>query len=68
MNRDAATLLDIAAAARLILEFKEGMDKATFLEDIKTQSSVLHQLMVLGEATKRLSDEFRARHSDIPRS
>jgi uncharacterized protein with HEPN domain len=66
MHRDEATLLDIATAARLILEFTEGMDKAAFLDDIKTQSSVLHQLMVLGEAAKRLSDDFRARHPEIP--
>ena len=66
MNRDEATLVDIATAARLVLEFKEGMDKAAFLDDIKTQSSVLHQLMILGEATKRLSDDFRTRHPEIP--
>ncbi|MGH2593303.1 MAG: HepT-like ribonuclease domain-containing protein, partial [Anaerolineae bacterium] len=34
--------------------------------DIKTQSAILHQLMVIGEAVKRLSSEFRARHPDIP--
>jgi uncharacterized protein with HEPN domain len=39
---------------------------AAFLDDIKTQSSVLHQLMVLGEAVKRLSDGFRTRHHEIP--
>jgi uncharacterized protein with HEPN domain len=66
MHRDEATLLDIATAARLVLEFTEGMDQAAFLDDIKTQSSVLHQLMVLGEAVKRLSDEFRSRHPEIP--
>jgi len=65
MHRDEATLLDIATATRLVLEFIEGMDKADFLDDIKTQSSVLHQLMVLGEAVKRLSDDFRARHPEI---
>jgi uncharacterized protein with HEPN domain len=42
MHRDEATLLDIATAARLVLEFIEGMDKAALLYDIKTQSSVLH--------------------------
>jgi len=31
MKRDEAVLLDLARACRLILEFKEGMDKATFL-------------------------------------
>jgi uncharacterized protein with HEPN domain len=66
MNRDDATLLDIARAARLILEFKEGMDKEAFLQDIKTQSSVLHQLMVMGEAVKRLSREYCTNHPEIP--
>jgi uncharacterized protein with HEPN domain len=66
MRRDEATLLDIATAARLVLEFKEGMDTAAFLDDIKTQSSILHQLMVMGEAVKRLSDDFRTRHPEIP--
>ena len=66
MRRDETTLLEIATAARLVLEFKEGMDKATFLDDIKTQSSVLHQLMVMGEAVKRLSDDFCTRYPEIP--
>ena len=29
-------------------------------------SAVLHQLMILGEAAKRLSDEFRETHDHIP--
>jgi len=66
MERDEATLLDIARAARFVLEFKAGMDKAAFFEDFKTQSAVLHQLMVVGEAVKRLSDEFRSRHPQVP--
>ena len=66
MSRDEATLLDIARAARLVIEFKQGMDKTTFLKDLKTQSAILHQLMVMGEAMKRLSQDFRARHPEIP--
>jgi uncharacterized protein with HEPN domain len=66
MNPDEATLLDIARSARLVLEFKEGIDKAGFLDDIKTQSAVLHQLLVMGEAVKRLSGEYRSDHAEIP--
>ncbi|MEE8389890.1 MAG: HepT-like ribonuclease domain-containing protein [Anaerolineae bacterium] len=66
MVRDEAVLLDIARAARLVIEFKQGIDQAAFLQDFKTQSAVLHQLMVMGEAVKRLSPDFRARHSEIP--
>ncbi len=66
MARDDATLLDILRAARLALEFCAGLDKAGFLTDLKTQAAVLHELLVLGEATKRLSAEFRDEHSDVP--
>lgn len=66
MPRDEATLLDIVQAARLVIEFKRGMGKPAFLEDAKTQSAILHQLMVIGEAVKRLSQDFRARHPQIP--
>ena len=66
MERDRSTLLDMIQAAELVLEFTAGMDRAMFLKDVKTQSAVLHQLMVIGEAVKRLSAEFRATHSQVP--
>ncbi len=66
MQRDEATLLDIAEAARLVASFVQDMSKAIFLDDYKTQSAVLYQLIVMGEAVKRLSSEFRAQHTDIP--
>ncbi|MAT99888.1 MAG: hypothetical protein CL608_22330 [Anaerolineaceae bacterium] len=66
MARDDASLLDIARAARLTQEFCRGMTRAQFLKDLKTQSAVLHQLLILGEAVKRLSDDFRQRHATIP--
>ena len=66
MLRDAAPLLDMLKAARLAVEFREGMEKRAFLYDPKTQSAVLHQLLILGEAGKRLSQEFREQHKEIP--
>ena len=66
MWKDEATLLDILKAARLAIEFQKGMDKQTFLNDPKTQSSILHQLLILGEAVKRLSVDIRERHPEIP--
>ena len=65
MPRDDATLIDIAGALRRIRLFVEGFDRDTFEQDERTQSAVLHQLLVLGEAVKRLSDDFRDRHPDI---
>jgi len=42
------------------------LDRATFLADEKTVSAVLHQIMVIGEAVKRLSDAFRGAHPNVP--
>lgn len=66
MGRDEGILLDIARAARAVLAFVEGLRKEEFLEDYKTQSAVLYQLIVMGEAVKRLSAALRLRHSEIP--
>jgi len=66
MRRDEGTLLDIARAARAVLAFTQGLRKEQFLDDFKTQSAVLYQLIVIGEAVKRLSFELRQRHPEIP--
>ncbi len=66
MSRDEGNLLDILKAARLAIEFKGQTDKAEFLADLKTQSAVLHQLLIIGEAVKRLSPEFRGAHPEVP--
>ncbi|MBW4496269.1 MAG: DUF86 domain-containing protein [Oscillatoria princeps RMCB-10] len=66
MSQDNQTLLHFAKAARLLLEFKQGIDKTAFLNDVKKQSAILYQFVILGEAVKRLSQEFRDRHPEIP--
>jgi uncharacterized protein with HEPN domain len=66
MQRDEATLLDIDRAAHSVLDFVKDLKKEHFLKDYKTQSAVLYQLIVIGEAVKRLSIEFRDQHSNIP--
>ena len=66
MPRDDAILADMHRAARLAQDFVVGMDQPAFTADLKTQSAVLHQLLVLGEAAKRLSEPFRDAHPQVP--
>ncbi len=66
MSRDNAWLLDIANAAEDILAFSKDLDQADFAADIKSQAAIMHRLMVIGEAAKRLSDEFRTAHPEQP--
>jgi uncharacterized protein with HEPN domain len=65
-DRDAAGLLDMISASRQILSFVEGVTSETFLRDPKTQSAVIHQVLILGEACKRLTPEFRNAHPTVP--
>jgi len=38
MARDDAALFEIVRAAQLVLELRQGMDRAAFFGDLKTQS------------------------------
>lgn len=66
MLSDDAALLDMLNACRSALVFLGARDRSGFLDDPKTQSAVLHQLLLLGEATKRLSKTIRDQHPQIP--
>lgn len=66
MSRDKASILDIVNAAKRVLLFAEGLDKSTLATNEEKQSAILYQVIVIGEATKRLSLEFRAQHPAIP--
>lgn len=66
MEKDLKILLDIVHAARLIIRFAENMTFEEFVDDERTQSAALYQILVIGEAVKRLSSEFRAQHPHIP--
>ena len=65
MPKDSAVVLDMIRAARLTCDFSAGLTKDAFVTDVKTQSAVLHQLLVLGEAAKRISGSFRGEHPEI---
>ncbi len=65
-NRDSETLLDIERAAQKIIKFKQALEREAFLTDEKTQSAIVFQLLIIGEATKRLSMTLRQRHPSIP--
>ena len=65
MSRDKASLLDIFRAGKLVLEFAKGISRADLETDEMRLSAILYQIGIMGEATKRLSVEFRAQHSHI---
>jgi uncharacterized protein with HEPN domain len=66
MQRDEAFLLDVLNAAEAARQFCGKMNKKEFLANSLVQSGVLHQLIIMGEAVKLLSPQFRKDHPQIP--
>jgi len=66
MWRDDAFLLDMLLAIRKILDYAAEHDLPTFSDDSLTQDAIIRQFTVLGEASNRISSEFRSQHSEIP--
>lgn len=61
----------ILEAILLIREFIKGVDEATFITDIKIQSAVQYQFLIIGEAIRYIDDDILAKYHypwHIPRS
>lgn len=43
-----------------------GIERTDFMQDELRQDAVVRQIEIVGEATKRLSDQFRSQESSIP--
>ncbi|MCX6045319.1 MAG: DUF86 domain-containing protein [Chloroflexi bacterium] len=66
MDRDLGTILDIVLACQDVETFIRNLDEWQFKADRLVRSATIHQIMIIGEATKRLSPEFRKKHQSIP--
>lgn len=66
MNRDDASVVDIDTAAKRILKFVGNLNETELSDDEEKQSAIIYQLIIIGEATKRLSPKFRQQHESIP--
>jgi uncharacterized protein with HEPN domain len=59
-------LLDIRANIGLARKFVNGLTYETFCNDQLVFYAVTRCLEIISEATRRLPDELKARHPDIP--
>ncbi len=68
-NRLPDYLDHMIEAARLATSYVEGMQKADFFDDKRTQQSVILNLIIIGEVATKLLQNYAAfaeRHPDVP--
>ncbi len=67
MKRDDSVYLQhILDAIAKVETYLHDVDEVSFFADSLVQDGVIRQIEIIGEATKRLSDELRAHHAEIP--
>jgi uncharacterized protein with HEPN domain len=64
--RQADYISHMLEAAALAQTYVDGMSKADFLHDKKTQQAVILNIMVIGEAATKLVDEYPEFTSRFP--
>jgi uncharacterized protein with HEPN domain len=66
LERDAAYLWDTLDAAKQAAELSAGIGLDQLLDDVRTRYAVERALEIVGEAARRVSQETRQAHPEIP--
>ncbi len=65
-TRDGQSLEDMLGAARRALAYTQGITRETLAAVPMRLAAVLYEIVVLGEAARRVSQELRAAHPEVP--
>jgi uncharacterized protein with HEPN domain len=64
--KDPANLWDMLTAGEMIQRFLDNKTFEDFLQDDMLRAAVERNLGIIGEAARRLSEEFKQEHPEIP--
>lgn len=66
MQRDKEYLLDILEAGKLVIVYVGEKTKDEFLDDTQCQDAVIRRFEIIGEAARRISEELKSSHPEMP--
>lgn len=61
-----AFVYEIEKAISQIEKYTESVEKDDFTQDKMLQDAVIYQLMIIGEASSRITKDFSSKNHDIP--
>jgi uncharacterized protein with HEPN domain len=64
-NSDKAYLQDILANIKILEGFLQGIGRDEFFSDLEKQFASARALEIIGEASAKLSEDFRERQSEV---
>ena len=65
-HKDKLYLEHILAAIGAVDKFIKGIGYEDFMKNKLVQDGVIREIEIIGEAAKRLSDEFKSRYGGVP--
>lgn len=66
MSRDDTYLVDILESAKIALDYVFGKTWEQFYADMQCQDAVVRRIEIIGEASRRISQQTRDAHPQIP--
>lgn len=66
MKKDIFYIKDIKNSLEKIFKYTNSLSYEDFIDDEKTRDAVERNLEIIGEAVKKLSNELKSRHPNIP--
>jgi uncharacterized protein with HEPN domain len=66
MERDLQSLLDMLQSAQIVMNYVAGRSGQDLGTDLQFQDAVIRRLLIIGEASKRVSEPTRKSLTTIP--
>lgn len=66
MWRDEAYMLDMLMAAKKVKDFADGVTPEKFKTNELLQNAIMHQIQIIGEAARKVSQEYKSAHPKVP--
>ncbi|GBF82656.1 HepT-like ribonuclease domain-containing protein [Aphanothece sacrum] len=66
MMRDNQSLYDILDSAKLAVLYIANKSKQEFLSDLQCQDAVILRIIIIGEASNRISEETQTQFNKLP--